>query len=270
MRSIFCLSLLALFSSCATSAHVYSLFGHAIIDKSYDTQLKNEENEVITLDYNLLILKPQTPAERFPLILSFHGTGGGNGQYIETWERPAVKNRTMVLTPNRHKVFRSSEKNPEAILRLIEHIVASYPVDPRRIYLTGVSSGALIARKMLNQYPEKWRGVIFIAKPPYSLWPESAGIKKWPPIFYVSGALDSHYSIEKLKLEVAAVRKYSEQVSLLVDPAGGHEHREAWNELIFHWIKNPAVVQNFLLESETDVNAKQGRLAKTEQTSAAG
>lgn len=215
--------------------------------------------EKINIDYDLLAFKQKFPKEVFPLIIAFHGTGVEEGSYIYNWRSEAKRNRVMVLTPNRKTAFRKSPNNSQVVFNLIDLVIEDYPVDRNKIFLAGVSSGALVAQQMFVAEPKRWAGAIFLAKPPYEQWAQNVKLEKWPPMLYISGKLDIQSSTEKLRQEVQAVRSYGEQISLLIDHEAGHEHSDRWNPFIFKWLNHPGVSHDYVIGEEADKSTNESR-----------
>src|SRR5687768_10173843 len=98
------------------------------------------------------VWRPQTPisGKLYPLIVALHGIGErGNGTdsdgrltklkgigYFYSLEQGALKYGCIVIEPQTSGYFRSNEVN-----QAIAYAKANYPIDPKRIYLTGFSLG---------------------------------------------------------------------------------------------------------------------------------
>ena len=109
---------------------------------------------------------PARGAKR-PLVLALHG-GGGNGLISEKMtgftalvEREGIivvypegtgRNPTRLLTWNaKHCCARAMEQNVDDvrfISTLLDTLIARYPVDPARIYITGMSNGAMMTHRL--------------------------------------------------------------------------------------------------------------------------
>jgi poly(3-hydroxybutyrate) depolymerase len=189
------------------------------------------------LSYEILHY-PGSEEKKFPLLYILHGSGMNGSRYLKQWEKESVKHEFLVVAPLRSRGYRNDPENLRGLYLILEKILAEYPVDSDRVYLAGVSSGALIARWMMLEKPQLWKGVILIANEPYEDW--MSGLDKaspLPPILFVHGEMDDSYPFLRVRDNLKKLREKGAKVSLLADPKAGHEHREEWNEQIFEWIQ---------------------------------
>jgi predicted peptidase len=100
-----------------------------------------------------------------PLLLFLHGGGEGGTdlEKVKTHGPPMMVDTGMVFP-----FFVLSPQNPRekglwdehAVARLLDSIMAEYPVDPARVYLTGLSRGGYGAWRMAMQYPGKFAALV--------------------------------------------------------------------------------------------------------------
>jgi len=99
--------------------------------------------------------------EPVPLLVSLHSWSGDLEQRNEPLETLANARGWICLLPN----FRGRNDHPEAcgseiaqqdILDAVEWVKANYPVDRRRIYLTGSSGGGHMTMMMVGRHPNVW------------------------------------------------------------------------------------------------------------------
>lgn len=109
---------------------------------------------------------PQQAGERFPLVLYLHGAGerGSDNEaqlrYLPTWMAspgnrqghpcfliaPQCREKTYwVETPR--AVDRAAPRQPpgpmmQGVIDILDDVLANFPIDERRLYLTGLSMGA--------------------------------------------------------------------------------------------------------------------------------
>lgn len=193
------------------------------------------------VDYALLRIPPRSPAEKFPLIVAFHGSGGSGVDYIETWADEAERHRAMVLAPTWDYPEEERELGREHFHAVVEQVIRDYPVDRDRIYLAGVSAGALIAQWLAEENPRSWRGLVLIAYSPSTDWAERVDLGDFPAMLFVFGGKDSQYSEAELSRSVLALSKRGANARLFLDPEGAHEHRPEWNHRIFDWLEATGV-----------------------------
>ncbi|MCD8018373.1 MAG: prolyl oligopeptidase family serine peptidase [Clostridiales bacterium] len=101
--------------------------------------------------------------EKVPLVLYLHGVGCVPlyGAEQSNWHDVADKEGFIVVYPaatreNCWNIFRLPNLADDFsfILALIEHMKAVYPIDGRRIYISGFSMGGMMTHALANTYPE--------------------------------------------------------------------------------------------------------------------
>lgn len=191
------------------------------------------------LPYRLLVPGQKNANEHLPLLVTLHGAGVKIESMIDSWQESALDHRVMVLAPQ-WSHLKSRDRRPAAVLDLTEMIVRDYSVDTERIYLSGDSAGAFVARKVLDLRPEWWRGCIFVASPTSKNDPWFREVEDGtalPPILFVHGEQDSSFPYELLSNDVEELRRKGADVEMISDPEAGHTHKKEWNEPIFGWME---------------------------------
>ncbi len=99
-----------------------------------------------------------------PLLVALHTWSGGGEQRHKAMEAEAEKRGWVYLFPH----FRGRNDNPDAcgslkaqqdILDATDWALEHYPIDRRRIYLTGPSGGGHMAMLMAGRHPKRWTAV---------------------------------------------------------------------------------------------------------------
>jgi len=99
-----------------------------------------------------------------PLLVSLHTWSGNVEQRLADMEQAAERRGWIYLFPD----FRGPNRSPDAcgstkaqqdILDAVDWAIAKYPIDKRRIYLTGVSGGGHMAMLMAGRHPERFAAV---------------------------------------------------------------------------------------------------------------
>ncbi len=125
------------------------------------------------------LYQPRVPSSRrrggLPLVVFLHGAGerGTNNITQITANQGAVafakperqaSDRSYVLAPQ--APAGQSWTTPAvqaALLELIDRIVATYPIDQDRLYLSGISMGAIGSFDILPKHPDKFAGALLVA-----------------------------------------------------------------------------------------------------------
>ena len=172
-------------------------------------------------------LPSEAPAgSRFPLVLILHGAGAMGtdnraqiGVFAGAWARPDIRarfagfivvpqfdERSAVYTVDRRDSLPSSEGTArlDAALALVEHLVATRNVDPRRVYVVGFSMGGSAAWNALVRKPELFAGAVSIAGVPPTR--ALAGSLARMPILIVHGTADPQNPIAAARAMYDALR----------------------------------------------------------------
>ena len=194
------------------------------------SQLIDGELQTITkenLQYYLYYPKDYElrKSEDFGLLLFLHG-GGESGAELEEIKKNGppkllVEGKEfpfLVLAPqNPHK---RKWWNIHAVNQLLNEIVETNRVDPKRIYLTGLSRGGSAAWDLAVQYPDKWAALAVVCgmtPVPYAHW-----IDKKLPIWVFHGDQDKVISVEESDEMVAKLKEMGYEVKYTRYKGVGH------------------------------------------------
>jgi predicted peptidase len=105
--------------------------------------------------------------KKWPLILFLHGRGESRGplSIVAKWGPPRMAKRGddppyLVISPQCPASTRWTADDQQAgVLNLLDHIIEKYPVDPSRIYLTGLSMGGYGSWKLAADHPQRFAAV---------------------------------------------------------------------------------------------------------------
>lgn len=116
----------------------------------------------------------QDPDEKWPLILFLHGAGGGenDSQFVMSYGLPEVLYQGdqpeefpfIVVSPQAYPNVPWWEGDTLAILNaLLDEVMATYQVDPRRVYVTGLSMGGYGSWWLATAYPERFAAMVSVS-----------------------------------------------------------------------------------------------------------
>ncbi len=206
-----------------------------------DASLKTVTAE--TFDYYLYYPEQyqSNEDEKFPLLLFLHG-GGESGDSLVAIKRngppklitQGKKFPFLILAPqNPHK---KKWWNTTALIQLLDTVVANNRVDPKRIYLTGLSRGGGAAWELAVQYPEKFAALAVVCgmtPVPYAAW-----IDKEMPIWVFHGEEDESIPISESETMVDRLKSMGYDVRFTRYPGVGHNSWiKAYNtEELYEWL----------------------------------
>jgi predicted peptidase len=95
---------------------------------------------------------------------------------------PHLQEQFAVLAPLSRRSW-SNEGDCQATLALIEDVVASFPIDPDRVIITGVSQGGYGALRIAQSNPSRFAGVAPVCGFGDKAWPATLASKNVPAFF---------------------------------------------------------------------------------------
>ena len=159
----------------------------------------------------------------FPAILALHGSGG-RGQPVQAMkhstkfeymkEHPELPFYVIAPRCHEHQWWQAPKLD-----ELYDEIMAKYPIDPDRVYMTGESMGGVGSWTYAATQPDR-----FAAVAPICGFgdPEEAQFLKDIPIWNFHGAKDPAVPIERSEEMVDALREVNARIKYTVFPDGGH------------------------------------------------
>ncbi len=109
---------------------------------------------------------------RYPLVLALHGAGESGTNNIS--QIVANQISYAFAEPGRQRTDPSFVISPQAtagwssttvqatLIELVREAMAKYPIDPSRVYLTGLSMGSMGSWTMLGRYPDVFAGALLV------------------------------------------------------------------------------------------------------------
>ncbi len=195
------------------------------------------------LPYRLFVPPHYDSAQRYPLILWFHG-GSGRGSNNEAqiagenekgaqlWTAP--ENQALVpafvLAPQcaQGENWSDPELNEigaplQLTLDVLALVQKDYSIDSDRIYLVGQAMGGLAVWSLLQKYPEKWAAAVVVAS--YDNFTNVAAITR-VPLWIFQWEMDPAVPTDLIRQMVREIKK-----------SGGHPryteyrkvNKEVWN-----------------------------------------
>ena len=165
--------------------------------------------------------------ERYPLLIFLHGSGeaGNDLEKVKAHGPPEfVGSRPdfpfMVASPQSTS---GSTFDPVELNLMLDELLARLPVDPDRVYLTGLSLGGIWSYGWASLNPQRFAAIA----PVCGRWdPEDACKLKDMPIWAFHGAKDDAVPIEGDQAMIAAINACGGNARISVYPDVGHD---VWN-----------------------------------------
>lgn len=206
------------------------------------------ENIVVTHNYLLHVPKDKRHAinGKLPMIVFLHGAGerGDNIELLKVHGPPKKINNGedlpfIVLSP---QCKENTRWNPQTIKILIDQILKEYPVDDKRIYLTGLSMGGFGTWDLAVKYPYKFAAIAPICGgSELHAWDATMHLTEMP-IWTFHGAMDQVVPLEGTVRIVQALRQAGSNPKLTIYPDANHD---SWTETY----DNPELYAWFLQHS---------------------
>lgn len=213
-------------------AHLRYLHEVWVQDRTWWYAVKEARGEVKP-DY-MLTLPPgydAARAERWPLVVFLHGSGGGEGT-LASFVQGRQDFPCIILAPRSPREWWV----PVTVKAAIDEVLAQYPIDRDRIYLTGLSMGGFGTWIVGAEYPD-----LFAALAPVCGGgdPLDAPKMKHLPVWAFHGAQDQSVPLELGQAMVDALKAAGDNdVRFTVYPDVGHD---SWNNAytnpeLFRWL----------------------------------
>jgi predicted peptidase len=175
----------------------------------------------------------------WPLLLFLHGAGerGNDLELVKKHGPPKLVETNsefpcVVASPQcpEHQRW-----NPAELIQLVQHLVASYRIDERRLYVTGLSMGGYGTWALCAEYPNT-----FSAAVPICGGGKIAAAEKLKslPLWVFHGQKDGIVPIRQSEEMVQAVEAVGGKVKFTVYPDTGHD---SWtetynNQAVYDWL----------------------------------
>lgn len=164
----------------------------------------------------------------YPVILFLHGRGetGSDGErQVKVGLGPAIKKQEksfgfIAIFPQAQKPsWRADSEDGKRAVAILDEVAKQYKVDPRRVYLTGLSMGGSGTWSLAAKYPEKWAAIV-----PICGWgdPNTASKVKDIPCWCFHGDADKAVGVEKSRHMVNALKEAGGKPKYTEYPGVGH------------------------------------------------
>ena len=171
-------------------------------------------------DYSYALYHPETasPGTPLPMAIVLHGMGGSGDNTVAKWAERLNK-EFIVVCPSYPMGAWWARPAEDMVMALMDHIRSLYNVDDNRVFLAGLSNGAIGVYTIGMFYPDRFAGLIPIAG---SITPRFMNFLvnlRNTPIYMIQGAHDPIFPIQ-------LSRRINQILSDMRYPAVYREHGE--------------------------------------------
>ncbi len=176
---------------------------------------------------------------RWPLLLFLHGAGerGDDLELVKRHGPPRLieQGRRLPFIVVSPQCPADEWWQPDVLAALLDDIIMKYPVDPDRIYVTGLSMGGMGTWELALRFPDRFAAIAPICGPTV---PFLAGRIRHVPAWVFHGAKDTVVAAQESIAMVEALRRAGADVRLTVYPDAGHDSWTATyaNEELYDWL----------------------------------
>jgi predicted esterase len=204
--------------------------------------------------YAIFVPEPAKDDEKpLPLMVLLHGMGGNGDNTIDAWIK-RLDGEFIILCPS-YPMGAWWTRNAEGlVLDLVNKIQAEYWVDPNRVFISGLSNGAIGAYMIGMFYPDQFAGIVPIAGAITPRYMHFLINLKNTPVYMIQGVHDPIFPISLSRrvnkilrdMKYSAIYKEHEKIGLA---HGGHFLPEEEVPPLVQWLKeqkrplNPKVVR---------------------------
>lgn len=210
--------------------------------------VQQEVYSTALLDY-LLFMPTNTSARvngKFPLLISLHGIGE-RGNDLQLLKRDGLAKMLdgynsfpfIVVSPQCPTSTEWYYDRTDTLVKtLIDDVVARYPVDSTRVYMTGYSMGGIGSWDMAIRHPNLFAAVAPIAARGEA-YTSICGMKE-VPVWAFHGAKDDVVALFKAEAIVKALQDCGGTVKFTVYPDAYHDSwtRTYNNRELYDWLLN--------------------------------
>jgi predicted peptidase len=189
--------------------------------------------EVVRVEGRFLLALPKgfdaKAGTRWPLLIFLHGSGeaGTDLDKVTVHGPPRLMKEGqslpfIVASPQSTYQFPYGGFDPVELDAMLDELLARLPVDPDRVYLTGLSLGGMWSYGWASLRPGRFAAIVPIS----GAWnPEDACRLKSVPVRAFHGAKDDVVPVAHEQAMVEAIRACGGDATLTVYPDAGHD---AW------------------------------------------
>ena len=217
---------------------------HGFLDKVHKEAGGKEAKYVLFVPHDYSGDKP------YPLILFLHGAGetkGGQKMPVEVGLGPAIRKNEKsfpfiaIFPQSEKRTWRAESEDGKRAMAILADVEKDYKVDPKRVYLTGLSMGGYGTWSFAAAYPDKWAAIVPICGGGV---PGTAEKIKHIPCWCFHGDADSAVPVQRSRDMMEALKKAGAEPKYTEYSGVGHNSwdkayatKELYDWLLEHKLK---------------------------------
>ena len=203
-------------------------------------KVKSDEGSATTLSYWTYLPKAAKPEAGWPLFVFLHGSGerGTDLNLVKkhgppklAGDKPELESFLMIAP----QCPLGRWWDTIAVKDLIDQTVAGQPVDPKRIYITGISMGGFATWNLLKEHPEFMAAAVPICG---AGDPITVSRFKAVPIWAFHGSQDEAVPVQRSIEMVEALKKVNANIKFTLYEGVPHDSwtRTFENPALYRWL----------------------------------
>jgi len=157
---------------------------------------------------------------KWPLLVFLHGAGGNFVLYPWLWSRFADQHGFVVLCPTWDSGMWDQPKGTQVALDAIQATTTACSIDERRVFLVGLSNGAITGWAVLAAQPKAFRGFVSISGGATSV--QDVVAARHVPVLFLHGARDTIIPIDLPRKVHARLARARADTTLVEFPDDDH------------------------------------------------
>jgi pimeloyl-ACP methyl ester carboxylesterase len=203
----------------------------------------------VPFEYALFVPPAYAPEKTWRLLVSLHGQSGNGPDFSRNWLDDLRRDgETFLLCPSAGRGgWGRSLLGHAYILDSLRDVMASYAIDPDRVFLDGASMGGNGSFEFVCQYPDLFAGAAprsggplfrFVKPGAKEVVPEGLENLAATPLYWTFGAKDPKLPYDWVKTALAKIESLKLDVVVKEHPNGGHEWFPQENAAVLAWMKS--------------------------------
>lgn len=215
------------------------------------------ESAGLKRSYYVFVPDSISPSTRPPLLMLLHGSGQNGIALMREWTEIAETEGIILVAPNAldELYWRLRSDGPEFLRDVIAMTASRHAIDPRRIYLFGLSGGAVYALTVSMLESEYFAATAVFA----GAWRDDHSLKLVPhaqrkiPVSITVGDRDEYFPKKGVKATEEALRRAGHPVVLTILKRRDHSYagvaamvnRSAWDFLAATRLESEPIFRSY-------------------------